>query len=708
VEIKKTILSRIGWVYILVLIGALGILGKTLYLQLVDGEIWKERAESMSQRTKTVPANRGNILDAEGNPIASTIPTYDLAMDPNSTGMSAAVFEAELAGLTKGLAELFRDKSAGQYQRIILQARQINKRHLPLKNDLSYRQAQQVKQLPLFRHGQYKGGIKLKQKYSRVKPYESLAKRTIGYVGEGEDGKMVGLEGRFDSYLRGQNGMRFEYRLGGNDWIPTSSENILQPKDGSDVLTTIDMNYQDVAEQALTKLLEDKSAEHGCAVLMEVASGEIKAMVNLTRGDDNKYHEIYNYAVGEKHEPGSTFKLPALMAALEAGYVDLDDTVDTYKGEYKFYGSVVRDSRRGGYGLITVQQVLEKSSNIGMARIIERCYKDRPQQFINRLYAMGLKESTGIEVSGELAPFIKSPGDTGWSKTSLPFMAHGYELEMTPLQILTFYNAIANGGKMVAPRLVKGVKSHSHQTKSFGPRIIKNSICSKETIKKARILLEGVVKSGTATNLETKAYQIAGKTGTAVISQGSSGYRNAQDRKEYRASFVGYFPADKPAYSCIVVVTKPLGQYYGNVVAGTVFQDIADKVYATDLRLHPNLNALTSDPVLDTPSFMTGEYKASSLILKKLGFPYSNGGRIEEYASVEIVGDNLSLKSRDVSPGVVPDVTGMGLSDALPLLENMGLKVIVTGYGRIIKQSKQPGEPLITGQTIELVLNLTG
>ncbi len=688
-NVKGIILSRIGWIYILALIGALGILGKVLYLQLVVGDVWRAEAEKMSQRTTTIPANRGNILDTDGNIIASTVPSYDLAIDPNSTGMKPEVYNAELPGLARGLAELFGDKGAGQYEDIIRKARRRGSQHLYLKRNISYREAQKAKELPLFKHGQFKGGLILDQKNTRLRPYKLLAKRTIGYTQDGVSGKYVGLEGEFDSYLRGEDGMRYEYRLSGNNWIPASSENFIEPRDGYDIQTTLDMNYQDVAEDALLELLKKNKADHGCVVLMEVATGEIKAMVNLGKVSEGVYQEVYNYAVGEKHEPGSTFKLPAIMAALESGKIDLDDTVNTYNGVHKFYGAEVKDSHRGGYGVISVQEVFEKSSNIGMGCIIERCFKDKPKDFIDRIYAMGLKDLTGIEIDGEALPFIKMPGDDGWSKTSLPFMAHGYELSLTPIQILTFYNAVANGGKMVAPRLVKGVNYYSHQKKSFGPRVIKNSICSKETIKKARILLEGVVKNGTAKNLEPKAYQIAGKTGTAVIYQGG-GYTNAQGKKEYRASFAGYFPADKPAYSCIVVVTKPQEQYYGNVVAGTVFQDIADKVYATDLRLHPELSSYSLEPVGGNPSVMSGDSEASKIVLESLGLPLEDNENIIDYGN-----------------GFVPDVTGMGLSDALPLLENEGLKVNVVGYGRIISQSINPGDQIVPGQTIELRLKLS-
>lgn len=689
----------------MVMLGAIGVMAKVLYLQFIEGDEWREKAELLSERSQTVSANRGNILDTEGNPIASTVPAYDLAMDPNSSGMADEDYRALLPGLANGLENLFGDKKAWQYEQMIQRAREKGERHLVLQKNISYRQAQQAKQLPLFSLGRYKGGIKLEQKNSRIRPYERLAKRTIGYAQEWEAGQKVGLEGSFDSYLRGSDGLRYEYRLGGNDWIPTSSQNIIEPRDGYDILTTIDMNYQDVAEQGLLELLEKNKADHGCAVLMEVATGEIKAMVNLELGSDGEYYESYNYAVAERHEPGSTFKLPALMAAMEAGFVEPDDTINTFHGVHRFYGTEVKDSHRGGYGIITAQQVLEKSSNIGMARIIDKYFKDKPQQFVDRLYSMGLKEITGIELEGEPEPVIRNYGDPGWSKISLAFMAHGYEVALTPLQILTFYNAVANDGKMVAPRLVKGVKFHSHNEKIFGVRVIKNSICSRETINKARKMLEGVVKNGTATNLEPKAYQIAGKTGTAVISQKGSGYKNVQGAKEYRASFVGYFPADKPAYSCIVVVTKPKEQYYGNVVAGAVFQKIADKVYATDPKLHPDMNTYLGDKSTDIPNVMPGEAEAARIILESLKIPYSSTGKVGLFASVEKDQDKARLNKMELQPGIIPDLMGMGLRDALPLLENEGLKVVVNGHGKIISQSVNPGEKIIPGQTIELMLN---
>ncbi len=687
-------------------IGALGMLGKILYLQFVTDDIWKAEAEKLGHITVKVPAHRGNILDAFGNPIASTVPVFDLAIDPSSESINK-YFEEELSGLTRGLSKMFGKHSPAYYENKIRQARRNGNMRLLLERNISLVQAAEVKKLPLFKRGKYKGGLILDSKNIRKYPYKRLARRTIGYAKTGPNGKYVGLEGKFDPYLKGEDGSRLAYRSGGGSYVPASIENLEEPDDGSDIQSTLNMNYQDVAEAALLELLIQDQAHHGCVILMEVATGEIKAMVNLTRKSEEVYVEDFNYAVAESLEPGSTFKLPSIMAALEEGSIDLNDTIDTYKGVYNIHGEDIKDSHWGGFGVLTVQSVFEKSSNIGTARIIEKCFNDKQDNFIDRIYAMGLKDKTGIEISGERKPIIKHPDDkeTYWSKVSLSFIAHGYEIGLAPIQILTFYNAVANNGKMVAPRLVKAIKYQSHLEKSFGTKVIKNSICSKETIAKAKIMLEGVVNNGTASNLKTPAYKIAGKTGTAVVHQ-NGGYQNAEGGKEYRASFVGYFPADKPAYSCIVVVSKPQGRYYGNKVAGGVFRKVADKVFATDIKLHSDLTNYSWEPVGEFPKLAKGNSEASLEIIKDLGIPYSKQQGFSSYSSFELDQSKLKLIKVDVAEGIIPDVTGMGLRDALPLLENKGLKVDVKGFGRIVSQSIDAGNRIVKGQIIELVMNL--
>ncbi|MEA1877857.1 MAG: penicillin-binding transpeptidase domain-containing protein, partial [Bacteroidota bacterium] len=429
-ETKKTILFRIGTIYAIALISVMLILGKVLYLQLLEGDKWRAEAEKVSQQKKVIPANRGDILADDLRPLASSVPSFTLAIDPNSTGMADSSYQADLPGLSRELSRLFKDKTANKYKQRINQARRKGSRYLVLQSRVSYKEVQELKQFPLFKLGKYKGGLILEQTNNRVKPYRLLASRTIGYISQSEEGTTVGIEGAFDSYLRGKDGLRHEHRLGGQNWIPVSMDNEIDPQDGLDVVSCININYQDVAEQALYDLLKIHNADHGCAVLMEVKTGEIRAMANLGQARDGDYYELKNYAIWERTEPGSTFKLPAIMAVLEDGFVDLDDTINTFRGEYAFADQKVTDSHAGGFGVLSVAGVFEKSSNIGMARLIDRYYQNDPSRFIDRLYSMGLKNPTGIEIAGEQSPLIKSANQANWSKVTLPFMAHGYELLM--------------------------------------------------------------------------------------------------------------------------------------------------------------------------------------------------------------------------------------------------------------------------------------
>lgn len=701
---------RIGIVYALALIGALLILGKVLYVQVVEGEKWKAEAEKLTQQKRIIPATRGDILAHDLRPLASSVPSYTLAIDPNSTGMADSSYREEMPALARELSLLFNDRSSSQYQKKISEAKRKGSRYLVLQTKVTYKEVQELKLFPLFRLGKYKGGLILDQTNSRAKPFRLLASRTIGYLSKSEEGNTVGIEGAFDSYLRGVDGLRHEHRLGGQNWIPVSTENEIDPRDGLDVVSCIDIDYQDVAEQALYDLLKIHNAHHGCAILMEVKTGAIKAMANLGQADDGEYYELKNYAIWERTEPGSTFKLPALMAALEDGYVDLDDTINTFRGEFRFADRKVTDSKRGGYGILTVAEVFEKSSNIGMARLIQKYYQKDPARFINRLYSMGLKNPTGIEIAGEQDPFIKNANHPSWSKVTLPFMAHGYELLMTPLQVLAFYNAVANDGEYMRPRLIEGLRDHSQMVKIYKPDVIKHSICSAETIDKVKYLLEGVVERGTAVNLKSDKYKIAGKTGTAVIAQGDQGYLAGNGKKAYRASFVGYFPADRPKYSCIVVITRPnMGVYYGNKVAGTVFREIADKVMATDIELSRESNLMIADggKKQELPNVSPGIYSDIKILAKQLNLPTNEDGRIGTYARVSNGDKIIQIQELKIEEGFVPDVRGMGLKDALPLLENSGYKVKTTGYGKISKQSVEPGTELPRGSVIYLNLDIS-
>jgi cell division protein FtsI (penicillin-binding protein 3) len=437
---------------------------------------------------------------------------------------------------------------------------------------------------------------------------------------------------------------------------------------------------------------------------MEVRTGDIKAIANLEKGADGAYHETYNYAIGESTEPGSTFKLMSIMAALEDGVVDLDDLVETGNGTVKYYDKVIRDHDEKGLGTITVQEVFEKSSNVGTAKIIYDHYKDNPRNYVDRLYSMKLNRTLDLQIKGEGQPLIRYPGDKLWSGISLPMMSYGYEVHLTPLQILTFYNAVANDGKMMKPRFVTEIRDGRWTVKTYDTEVITNAVCSRSTVRKAQTLLEGVVERGTAMNLKNSNYKIAGKTGTAQIANEKYGYRTGS-RISYQASFVGYFPADDPLYSCIVVVNSPSSAvYYGNVVSGPVFKEIADKVYSTNF--YRDLQAL-NDPGRQAraPETGNGYYEDINVTLKKLNIKArrkSDGDWVRTRES----GDTLSVVNLTLTEGLMPNVVGMGLRDAIYLIENSGMRVRYTGRGRVVRQSLQPGAGVVKGGTVLIELKL--
>jgi len=437
---------------------------------------------------------------------------------------------------------------------------------------------------------------------------------------------------------------------------------------------------------------------------MEVATGDIRAIVNLEEGGDGDYHETYNYAIAESTEPGSTFKLPSLMAALEDGVIDTGDVVDTGTGSVKFYNKIIRDTKEEGYGKLTVSQVFGLSSNVGTSKLIYEHYKDNPRDFVNRLYAMKLNEKLNIQLKGEGEPLIRYPGDKLWSGLSLPMMSHGYEVQLTPLQILTFYNAVANDGRMMRPRFVTAVMRNGHVIRRFEPDVIINSIASRNTIRKAKKMMEGVVEKGTATNLKNANYKIAGKTGTAQIAKGRSGYRSGV-RISYQASFVGYFPAENPLYSCIIVVNAPSnGVYYGNLVAGSVFREISDKIYATNFyRDYKNAENITRDQ--SAPEAGNGYRPDLNTVLRKLDVRHMKNTKSDWVATRES-GDTVSFAGVNTIKGLVPDVRGMTLRDAVYLLENSGYRVKYSGKGKVRRQSPEHGARYFEGQIVSLEMNM--
>ncbi len=554
--------------------------------------------------------------------------------------------------------------------------------------------------------GQYKGGFIALQTNLRIQPHVSLASRTIGYTTQGEGGNVVGIEGAFDEELKGTEGVRLMQRLNGNIWMPVHDGNEVEPKDGMDVVTTIDVDIQDVAESALLKQMIRYEVDHGTAVLMEVSTGEIKAIVNLERNSKGQYRESYNYAIGESRAPGSTFKLASVIALLEDGYVDLEDTVNTGDGVIQYYDKKITDTKRGGHGVITVKEVFEVSSNVGISKLVTDFYTGKEEKFINRLYSMNLNNRLGLDIKGEGEPEIKYPGDKLWSGVSLPQMSIGYEVRLTPLQMLTLYNAVANNGKMVKPKFVKGLMYHGDWVKTFDTEVLKQSICSRSTLRKAKEMLEGVVERGTARNLKNENYKIAGKTGTAQIANKETGYAD-KSKISYQASFAGYFPADNPKYSCIVVVnTQSKIFYYGNLVAGPVFKEIADKVYATNFEMHDNLNlALTEENFENIPYTKNSSRDELKFTLTDLGIAVEDQEVSSDWVITTKLDSSVRLSNRIITENLMPNVKGMGIKDALFILENMGLSVAFEGRGTVLSQSVTPGARISNGDLVTLQMS---
>ncbi len=705
--LKKEIVWRVGVIYIFMLAFAILIVGKILYLQLIEGGKWKEKAQTLTLKDITIESNRGDILATDGRLLASSVPYYEIRMDTRSTGMDEATFNSNIDSLAYKLSELFRDKSATQYKNELVKARRNGERFHLIKRRVNYNQLKKIKTFPIFRLGQYKGGFIALQTNLRIQPHVSLASRTIGYTTKGEGGNIVGIEGAFDKELKGVDGVRLMQRLNGNVWMPVHDGDEVEPKDGMDVITTIDVDIQDVAENALLKQLVRHEAQHGTAVLMEVSTGEIKAIVNLERNSKGQYKELYNYAIGESRAPGSTFKLVSVIALLEDGYVDLEDTLDTGDGEILYYDKKITDTKKGGHGVLTVQEIFEVSSNVGISKLVTDYYTGKEEKFINRLYSMNLNNRLGIVIKGEGEPEIKYPGDKLWSGISLPQMSIGYEVRLTPLQILTLYNAIANNGKMVKPKFVKGLMYHGDLVKTFDTKVLKQSICSRSTLRKVKIMLEGVVERGTAKNIRNNNYKIAGKTGTAQIANKESGYSD-KSRISYQASFVGYFPADNPKYSCIVVVSAPSRNvYYGNLVAGPVFREIADKVYATNFEMHDRLNLATDETTSEVKiPYTKNSYKDElKYALADLGINVNDEDVVSDWVLTTKLDSCVKLSNRNITENLMPNVKGMGVKDAVFILENLGLSVELQGRGTILNQSVASGSRISKGDLVVLEMS---
>jgi len=636
---------------------------------------------------RDIPSPRGNIYDVKGNLLATSMPVYTIAIDASQS--SDTLFENNYRALASGLAEIFGDLSSDAYAKKLRQSRHNQKQYLRLQSGVRYSELQKVKQLPILEKGRYKGGFVYTQQTKRTKPFGYLCDRTIGYGREVSD---VGIEKAYNHYLKGLNGLQMMQKINGGIWKPLSNTQDVEPISGSDVYSTIDIRIQDIAQTALLKSLEKFEAENGSVILMDVKSGAIRAMSSLERTDEGKYAERFNYAIGAAYEPGSTFKLASLLVALEDGMVDTATIVDTQNGAFKFYDRTMKDSNyhRGGHGKISLGKAFVVSSNIGIARTIVDNYKDNPQRFVDRLARLGVSDKLDFELLGEAKPWIKNTNDSTWSGVSLPWMAFGYELKMSALQILALYNAVANNGELVKPRLVDRVQRGEKLLEAKEVEILKPSICSEETIAILQDLMVGVVESGTATNIYSKKYSCAGKTGTAKIaSEGSYG-------SEYRSSFAGYFPAENPKYSCIVVVSKPKKEigFYGNIVAAPVFEEVRDLLYAEEAVETPQLAENRDGNYI-------GKAKEINNIHNVLDYPKYGASQ----KNIWLKSDKENFEALDFEEGEMPNLKGMTAMDALYILENLGVEVELQGRGKVTRQSLKAGNKIKEKQKVALRLS---
>lgn len=585
-NIRKDILRRSYLAFGLIVLFGLAVVIQLLRVQFVEGADWRAMADSISTRYVDVEAVRGNIFSRDGNLLASSIPEYDIRMDMLAPGIvEDSVFYTKVDSLAVALSRFFGDRTSAQYVSALRIARQKGNRYFLIKRNVGHQELKALREFPIFSLGRYKGGLIAERKNKRILPFQNLAARTIGYKIP-EENIHVGLEGAYANYIDGTNGKRLVQRIAGGVWMPVNPEEEIVPVDGSDIISTIDVNMQDMAQRALEKQLIASDADNGCVILMEVATGEIRAVANFTKDTDGVYREKFNYAIAQSAEPGSTFKLASYLVALEDGVIDTNTMIETGNGTYRVHRHTIRDTR--AYGTITAKHAFEVSSNTAITKIINTSYRDNPAAFTKRLHAIGLNKPLGLQIPGEGTPLIKTPDNRSWSGLSLPQMAYGYELKMTPLQMLAFYNAVANDGVFLAPLFVKEIRHLGNTVQQFDAQVLNPRIASMRTIRKLQDMLSGVMQHGTGKNMVTPKYTIAGKTGTAQMADGASGYRN----RRYQSSFAGYFPAENPKYSMIVVIQNPKNGYYGASVAGPVFRELADMVYANDLDMHESFQEL--------------------------------------------------------------------------------------------------------------------
>lgn len=708
-EKRKDIVFRFGIVYVGMLFLFVLIVYKMIQIQVFERQDWMKLADKQKISNIAVKPKRGNVFATDGRMIASSIPTYYVYMDmrvPALTENNGALFKEKVDSLSKGLSQFFGDKSAREYKEMLQKGFREKRGELRLyPKRISYARLKDLKKLPLFNLGRNKSGLLTKEYVRRVKPFGSLAARTIGDVfADEEKGGKNGLENYFDAQLRGTPGVATRQKVA-NRYRETIE---IEPIDGNDIVTTIDIDLQDITEKALLDTVSSLGAASGYAILMEVKTGEIKAIVNLQRNEDGTYSENVNGAVRDELEPGSTFKVASLMAVLDESDIKITDTIDTGNGIEMIGGRPMKDHNfhRGGYHHLSVAEVIHGSSNIGISKLVRRVFGAHPEEFVNKLYEMKLNAPLPLQLNNTGRVKIKHPKKDRdkWYNTSLSWMSIGYETEIPPIYTLTFFNAIANDGKMISPLFVKSVMKNGQVLQTFEAQVINEAICKPSTLKDVREVLLGVVegKKGTAKNVKSDLFHIAGKTGTAQISQGLAGYKGQKTR--HRVSFCGYFPADKPQYTCLVVVTQPNGMPSGGKMAGSVVKNIAEQTMLfKSSRTPADVPADTLHHLPWFPDTKNGSVRATSFAMNKLNL--QSAVPAKGWMKAELKGKQIQSKPINIVGGKVPDVTGMGAKDAFYLLGELGLNVRLEGRGKVISQNLKPGTGIKKGNVIILTLN---
>lgn len=716
-------MTRYFFVMLIMSLVGIAVVVKGAIIMFAERQYWKDVAERFVKENVTVKPNRGNILSADGKLLASSLPEYSLFIDfkyyDSNTKRSIkgqnkkdSLFKANLDSICIGLNKIFPEYSVRTYKEHLSKGRKSKVwQHYPLfpnrHKRINYTQYKEIKSLPYFNLGINRSGLHHQEYNNRKRPFGALAAQTLGRLyADTAQGARNGIELAFDSLLKGKDGVSHRQKVM-NKFLNIID---LAPVDGCDIISTIDIDMQDICEKALVDELKKLNASVGVAVLMEVATGEVKAIVNMTKGNDGKYYEMNSNAISEMREPGSTFKTASIMVALEDGHITPNTEVETGSGIMNMYGSKMRDHNwhRGGYGKINVTRILEVSSNIGVSYLIDKYYKDNPQRFVDGLKKMSIDQPLHLQIRGEGKPNIMGPEDRKkagryFSKTSLPWMSIGYETQVPPMNILTFYNAIANDGVMVRPKFVKAAVKDGEVIQEYPTEIINPKICSEKTLKQIREILQRVVSHGLAKPAGSKQFSVSGKTGTAQMSKGASGYKSGT--VHYQVSFCGYFPSEAPKYSCIVSIQKPGLPASGGTMAGSVFSKIAERVYAKDLR-YDIKNAVDSTSNV-IPTIKAGEINEASYVLNKLDIPTEKAYREESsynWGYAEEKEKSILLQEKKTNDNLVPNVNGMGAKDAVFLLESRGLRVQLQGRGKVKSQSIKAGTQLVKGQTISLTL----